>query len=73
VITEAVSKEVAATVKGLLEQHREQEMALLQAALQMSSTAGSTGSTGSTASSTAGSRVLRQQSIKRRSTNSRRR
>ena len=33
VITEAVSKEVASTVKVLLEHHRAQEMALMQAAL----------------------------------------
>ncbi len=58
VITAAVSKEVAVTVKELLEQHREhwQEMALLQAALalQTAQQAAQMYSC-STASSTAGS------------------
>jgi DNA-binding protein H-NS len=42
VITETVSKEVAATVRGLLEHHRAQEMALLQAALQTAQQAAQT-------------------------------
>ena len=67
-ITEAVTKEVAATVKELLEHHRAQEMALMQAALQ---TAQQAAQAAQQAAEQAAAQTAEHKRIKGRSTSSR--